>query len=93
MNILNTILESGLDDNILSALSSKSGIDSNGIQSLISELAPKLLNGAKQNLAGDADSSELINMISKTNLDSIKENPNNIDSLDNSNMLGQLFLH
>ena len=91
MNLLNTILESGLDENILSSLSNKSGIDTNSVQSLISELAPKLLNGAKQNLAADSDSSELINMISNTNLDNLKENANEIDSLDNINMLGQLF--
>ncbi len=91
MNILNTILQNGLDENILATLSDKSGIDSQGIESLITELAPKLINGAKQNLASDNDSSDLINMISKTDLDSIKENPSQIDHFDNSNMLGQLF--
>ena len=91
MSILNTILESGLDENILAALSDKSGIDAKGVQSLISELAPKLLNGAKENLAGDSDSSDLISMISNTNLDKIKEEPTKIDTFDNSNMLGQLF--
>lgn len=91
MNILNTILESGLDDQILGVLSNKSGIDTNGVQSLITELAPKLLNGAKQNLASNNDSTDLIGMISNTNLDSLKANPSEIDNLDNGNMLGQLF--
>lgn len=91
MNILNTILQSGLDKNILGAISQKTGIDTSSIESLMSQLAPKLLDGAKQNLAGDSDSSDLINMISKTNLDSLKENPEEIDNLDNKNMLGQLF--
>lgn len=91
MNILNTILESGLDENILGAISSKTGIDTSSIQSLVSQLAPQLINGAKENLASENDSSELINMISNTNLDSLKENPDAIDSMDNSNMLGQLF--
>jgi hypothetical protein len=91
MNILNTILESGLDENILSAISSKTGIDTSSIQSLVSQLAPQLINGAKENLASDNDSSTLINMISNTNLDSLKENPDEIDNMDNSNMLGQLF--
>jgi len=91
MNILNTILESGLDENIVATLANKTGIDASGVQSLITELAPKLLSGAKENLASDSDSSELINMISNTNLDSIKEHPADIDSQDNSNMLGQLF--
>lgn len=91
MNILNTILENGLDKNILSAISSKTGIDTSSVQSLVSELAPQLLNGAKQNLAGDNDSSDLISMISNTNLESLSENPEEIDNMDNSNMLGQLF--
>lgn len=91
MNILNTILQSGLDKNILGAISQKTGIETSSIESLMSELAPKLLDGAKQNLAGDSDSSDLISMISNTNLDSLKENPEEIDNLDNKNMLGQLF--
>ncbi|PLY05078.1 MAG: hypothetical protein C0625_13670 [Arcobacter sp.] len=91
MSILNTILESGLDENILATLSDKSGIDTNGVQSLITELTPRLLNGAKENLAGDSDSSDLIKMISNTDLDKIKEEPSKIDTLDNENMLAQLF--
>ncbi|WP_072680810.1 DUF937 domain-containing protein [Arcobacter sp. LA11] len=91
MNILNTILENGLDENILGAISNKTGIDTNSVQSLVSQLAPQLLNGAKQNLTSDNDSSDLINMISNTNLDEISQNPDAIDSMDNSNMLGQLF--
>jgi hypothetical protein len=91
MNILNTILQSGLDKNILGAISQKTGIETSSIESLMSQLAPKLLDGAKQNLAGDSDSSDLISMISNTNLDSLKENPGEIDNLDNKNMLGQLF--
>jgi len=91
MNILNTILESGLDEHILGAISEKSGIDTSNVQSLISELAPKLLDGAKQNLASSNDSSDLIGMISNTNLDTIKQNPSEIDNFDNNNMLGQLF--
>lgn len=91
MNILNTILQSGLDKNILGAISQKTGIETSSIESLMSQLAPKLLDGAKQNLAGDSDSSDLISMISNTNLDSLKENPEEIDNLDNKNMLGQLF--
>lgn len=91
MNILQTILDSGLDDHIIGALSQKSGIEAGGVQSLIAELAPKLLDGAKQNLASDNDSSDLINMISHTDLDSLKANPSEIDNLDNGNMLGQLF--
>lgn len=91
MNLLNTILESGLDDQIIGAISQKSGIESGGVQALIAQLAPKLLDGAKQNLASDNDSSDLINMISNTNLDSLKANPSEIDNQDNGNMLGQLF--
>ena len=94
MNILNTILESGLNENFLNSISSKTGIDSNSLQSLVKDLAPQLLNGAKANLASENDSSDLINMISNTNLDSLSQNPeqlDNLDNLDTSNMLGQLF--
>ena len=91
MNILNTILESGLNENFLNSISSKTGIDSNSLQSLVKDLAPQLLNGAKANLASENDSTDLINMISNTNLDSLSQNPEQLDNLDTSNMLGQLF--
>jgi len=91
MNILNTILEAGLNENVLNSISSKTGVDSDSIQSVVSQLAPELLNGAKQNLAGESDSSNLINMISNTNLDDIANNPDAIDNMDNSNMLGEIF--
>jgi len=49
MNILNTILESGLNENIVNSLASKTGIDPTSIQGLVQDLAPQLLNGAKAN--------------------------------------------
>lgn len=91
MTILNTILENSLDENILATLSDKSGIDIKGVQSLITQIAPKLLDGAKENLRGKSDSSDLIKMIADTNLEKIKKEPNKIDTLNNSNMLNQLF--
>lgn len=91
MNILNTILQSGLSDNLINSMSSKTGIDSSSVQNLIQDLAPQLLNGAKANLASDNDSSDLINMISNTNLDSIANHPEEIENMDTSNMLDQLF--
>lgn len=91
MSILNTILQNGLDENILGTISNKTGIDTSSVQSLVLELAPALLNGAKQNLASNNDSSNLINMISNTDLNSLSNNPEAIDSMDNSNMLGELF--
>ncbi len=91
MNILNTILQNGLDENLIATLSEKSGIKAQDMESIVSELAPKLINGAKQNLASDNDSSDLINMIANTNLDDIKKNPSEIDNLDNGNILEQLF--
>jgi hypothetical protein len=91
MNILNTILESGLNENIVNSLASKTGIDPTSIQGLVQDLAPQLLNGAKANLASEKDSSDLINMISNTDLDSLAQNPNELENMDTSNMLGQLF--
>lgn len=91
MNILNTILENALDDKVLNTISQKTGIDTDSVSSLVAQLAPQLINGAKENLIGTNDSSTLIDMISNTNLDSINENPENIDNMDNSNMMGELF--
>lgn len=91
MNILDTILKSSLDENILGAISSKTGIDTNSIQDIVSQVAPQLVDGAKQNLTSTNDSSNLIDMISNTNLDSLKNNPDAIDSSNNTNMLGELF--
>ncbi|MBU3013647.1 DUF937 domain-containing protein [Poseidonibacter lekithochrous] len=91
MNILETILKNGLDENILGTISAKTGIDTNSIQDIVSQVAPQLVDGAKQNLASENDSGNLIDMISKTDLDSLKNNPEAIDNSDNSNMLGELF--
>ncbi len=92
MDILNTILQNGLDKNVISTISKKSGIGTQDIESLITNLTPKLLDGVKGNLASDNDSSDLINMISNTNLDSIKQNPADLDNTNNgNNILGQLF--
>jgi len=91
MNILDTILKNGLDENILGAISSKTGIDTNSIQDIVSQVAPQLVDGAKQNLASTNDSGNLIDMISKTDLNSLKNNPEAIDNSDNTNMLGELF--
>ncbi len=91
MNILNTILESGLSDNVVNSLSSKTGIDTASLQGLVQDLAPQLLNGAKANLASDGDSSNLIDMISNVNLDNLASNPQEIENLDTTNMTGELF--
>ena len=91
MNILETILKNGLDENILNMISSKTGINTNLIQNIATQVAPQLIDGAKQNLASQNDSGNLINMISNTNLDSIKNNPEEIEASNNSNMLVELF--
>lgn len=91
MNILETVLKAGLNENVIGSLSQKTGIDSNSLGSLISDLAPQLLNGAKANLASDNDSSSLIDMISGTDLDKIAQNPEELDRMDTGGMLGQLF--
>lgn len=91
MNILETIMKSGLSENILGSLAQKTGIDQNSLGSIVSDLAPQLLNGAKANLASDNDSSNLINMISNTNLDELENNPDELENLDTKGMLGELF--
>lgn len=91
MNILNTILENALNPNTLNQLSNKTGIDSNNLSSLISEIAPQLINGAKENLASNRSSSSLIDMISHTNIDDLNNNPEMIEQTNNSEMLGELF--
>lgn len=91
MNILETVLKAGLNETVMGSLSQKTGIDSNSLGSLISDLAPQLLNGAKANLASSNDSSSLIDMISGTDLDKIAQNPDELDNMDTGGMLGQLF--
>ena len=63
MNILDTILKNGLDENILGAISAKTGIDTSSIQNIVSQVAPQLVDGAKQNLASQNDSGNLINPV------------------------------
>ncbi|MGX9417587.1 DUF937 domain-containing protein [Vibrio sp. RC27] len=91
MNILSTLLQSGLDENLISSIAEKTGIDAGSLPSLISEVAPQLLEGAKANLAGEGDSSDLISMISNTSLDDVVSNPSSLLDMDTSGMIGQLF--
>ncbi|MBS9782523.1 MAG: DUF937 domain-containing protein [Arcobacter sp.] len=91
MDILNMILSKVQDENLLESLSAKTGIDKGNLSSVISELAPKLVDGAKENIKGENDSSNLINMMSKLDIDELNQDPDKIDENTGKELVGELF--
>ncbi len=91
MNILGTLLEKVQDEQVLDTISSKVGIDKENLSSLIGEIAPKLVTGAKENIQGESDSSNLLNMISGLDIDELNQNPEKIDDTQGKELLGELF--
>ncbi len=91
MDILGTILDKVQDENILATLSNKTGVDKESLSSLIGEIAPKLVDGAKDNLQGENDSSKLIDMISNLDIDELNKNPEQVVNEEQKDLVGELF--
>lgn len=86
--LLKSLLQSGLSSNSLNQMSQRSGLDSSSIGSIIAKVAPALMQKANENFKGDRDSSELVNMINRTNLDQVDNQT--LDVSAGNEMLGQL---
>ncbi len=86
--LLQNLLQSGLSSDVVSKMSERSGLDSDSISSVISKVAPTLFQKANENFKSDNDSSSLIDMISKANLDEVKKGELDVDA--GKQMLGEL---
>lgn len=69
MDILNLLLNSGLQNNKINEMASKVGISTDETMSVISKIAPILMKNAGKNLQGE-NSSDFLNLINKTDINS-----------------------
>lgn len=68
MDILNMLLNAGLNQNTIDQMANKTGLDTGSISQIIAKVAPALMQGANANLKSDADSSGLLDLISRADI-------------------------
>ena len=75
---------------MLDAMSQKSGLGTNDVEAVISKIAPIFMQRANENFKSDADSSNFLDMIRRSNLDDMADAPQNISVAEGNELLGVL---
>ena len=88
MDILKLLL--GNSGSMLDAMSQKSGLGTNDVEAVISKVAPIFMQRANENFKSDADSSNFLEMIHRSNLDDMADAPQNISVAEGNELLGVL---
>ena len=88
MDILKLLL--GNSGGMLDAMSQKSGLGTNDVEAVISKIAPIFMQRANENFKSDADSSNFLEMIRRSNLDEMTGAPQNISVAEGNELLGVL---
>lgn len=88
MDILKLLL--GGSGSVLDAMSQKSGLGANDVEAVVSKIAPIFMQRANENFKSDADSSNFLEMIRRSNLDEMKSDPQNISVAEGNELLGVL---
>ena len=88
MDILKLLLDNS--GGMLDAMSQKSGLGTNDVEAVISKVAPIFMQRANENFKSDADSSNFLEMIRRSNLDEMADAPQNISVADGNELLGVL---
>ena len=88
MDILKLLL--GNSGGMIDAMSQKSGLGANDVEAVISKIAPIFMQKANENFKSDADSSNFLDMIRRSNLDDMADAPQNISVADGNELLGVL---
>ena len=88
MDILKLLL--GNSGGMLDAMSQKSGLAANDVEAVISKVAPIFMQRANENFKSDADSSNFLEMIRRSNLDEMTDAPQNISVAEGNELLGVL---
>ena len=88
MDILKLLL--GNSSGMIDVMSQKSGLAANDVEAVISKIAPIFMQRANENFKSDADSSNFLEMIRRSNLDEITGTPQNINVADGNELLGVL---
>ena len=88
MDILKLLL--GNSGGMIDAMSQKSGLAANDVEAVISKVAPIFMQKANENFKSDADSSNFLEMIRRSNLDEMDNTPQNISVAEGNELLGVL---
>ena len=88
MDILKLLLSNS--SGMIDAMSQKSGLGTNDVEAVISKIAPIFMQRANENFKSDADSSNFLEMIRRSNLDEMKSDPQNISVAEGNELLGVL---
>jgi len=88
MDILKLLL--GNSSGMIDAMSQKSGLGTNDVEAVVSKIAPIFMQRANENFKSDADSSNFLEMIRRSNLDEMADAPQNISVADGNELLGVL---
>ena len=88
MDILKLLLSNS--SGMIDAMSQKSGLAANDVEAVISKIAPIFMQKANENFKSDADSSNFLDMIRRSNLDDMADAPQNISVAEGNELLGVL---
>ncbi len=88
MDILKLLL--GNSSGMIDAMSQKSGLAANDVEAVVSKIAPIFMQRANENFKSDADSSNFLEMIRRSNLDEMTDAPQNISVAEGNELLGVL---
>ena len=75
---------------MIDAMSQKSGLAANDVEAVVSKIAPIFMQKANENFKSDADSSNFLEMIRRSNLDEMADAPQNISVAEGNELLGVL---
>jgi hypothetical protein len=88
MDILKLLL--GNSGGMIDAMSQESGLGTNDVEAVISKIAPIFMQRANENFKSDADSSNFLEMIRRSNLSEMTDAPQNISVAEGNELLGVL---
>ena len=88
MDILKLLLSNS--GGMIDTMSQKSGLAANNVEAVISKIAPIFMQRANENFKSDADSSNFLEMIRRSNLDDMADAPQNISVAEGNELLGVL---
>ena len=88
MDIIKPLL--GSSGGMIDAMSQKSGLAANDVEAVVSKIAPIFMQKANENFRSDADSSNFLEMIRRSNLDEMTDTPQNISVAEGNELLGVL---
>ena len=80
----------GNSSGMIDAMSQKSGLAANDVEAVVSKIAPIFMQRANENFKSNADSSNFLEMIRRSNLDEMTDAPQNISVDEGNELLGVL---